>query len=1104
MRCPSCDHDVPDEPFCERCGKSLKVDKIDPMAPKSDPSLGPKPSSPALSVEHSGAAPDVKPADKPDNASSHSRWYGLVWAALAIGVYVVIVDAAVETFVRHSPLRWWIAGAAALYLGLCAATWRLLPGIWRRTDWAIQTAVSLVVLLVLLGATAWMPEGLDRGLSLFGQTTATVLAVVSAVVVALSGVLLARLSFIPLPGKIAVGLLAAYGVAAFLLAVHAGTPFASLFHGGSQWTRLPFWRQGATVGGLLLVPLALLLEIVTGIRRITRDKSAEFAFKLIALCMGLLIVFGAVRMSADDASAATDTATSTPAETPTATSADIRTAAPSGTENRENPGPDEAGYKQASDKLNHFNAAVDVIDGKMDRSLFEIDALAAKLGSDPAVLFHFVRDTIRYEPYVGVLRGALGTLICRAGNSLDRSLLLAMLLQNAGVAVQIANGKLSDQDARTLVQRVFEPSTPTPSAIPASADLTPDLAQALGVDQQKLRQAAAQDSARAAVERGRLLTYTDSQSQFVGNLLSRAGIEADVLTSPGRLISEASDHYWIRYQDGSGKWIDLDPAFASAEPGQAWTTPAETFAPDAIREELYHHLRITLSIRATTGSDSALDQPLIDQDVRIADLQGKAVTVMTQPVPRVDPLKPGITLMDILDAAKVYQTVLVLGDDRRPGKSFDLKGHIGGIATPEGVDVEQAGGIGNASGGLLGGINGALSGDTTKQKDGRIVGEWVDYTLESPGTNGTGPEQHKYHRDIIAPVTVTSWSASNPEKPQVAPTHLADKALRRRLMWRTELLAVSGTPVPDYAGYVALVALKAGRPMLDASARLANQLPVDPAALSGQSAASFGDLLLADGSMQLTDEGSSTAARSYFARPALISYETRITDADKGVLTEGYDIVAFRPRTVANPTASTSDARVQAAKIELHRGILATRLEWSLMPSPAPGEPSISNTTEIFAAAQKQGVPVRVLASGRAGVNDVANLSVPDSIKAELAAELAAGGTVIIPERQVTIDGRLQVGWWRLGTSGELIGIMPGGRGQSMTEQAGMYAVALWGEYECLNHITKDDPDGGDKRRYCAMTALLGGFSGVLFFAKGYGGLAWILLVLSGSYAHYL
>src|SRR5690349_2303283 len=41
--------------------------------------------------------------------------------------------------------------------------------------------------------------------------------------------------------------------------------------------------------------------------------------------------------------------------------------------------------------------------------------LAESLGHDPQAIFRWVQQEIRYEPYLGVLRGARGTLLARAG-----------------------------------------------------------------------------------------------------------------------------------------------------------------------------------------------------------------------------------------------------------------------------------------------------------------------------------------------------------------------------------------------------------------------------------------------------------------------------------------------------------------------------------------------------------------------------------------------------------------------------------------------------------------------------------------------------------------
>ena len=79
-------------------------------------------------------------------------------------------------------------------------------------------------------------------------------------------------------------------------------------------------------------------------------------------------------------------------------------------------------------------------------------------GVEPA--FQFVRDRIGFESYCGVLRGASGTLTSRAGNALDRSLLVADILKRKGIRTRFAVGRLDPSHAERLIARLFGAAKP--------------------------------------------------------------------------------------------------------------------------------------------------------------------------------------------------------------------------------------------------------------------------------------------------------------------------------------------------------------------------------------------------------------------------------------------------------------------------------------------------------------------------------------------------------------------------------------------------------------------------------------------------------------------
>jgi hypothetical protein len=132
-------------------------------------------------------------------------------------------------------------------------------------------------------------------LTLAGQPTSIVLSIISTAAILFSGIILIRLRVLPLAGKVVGALLAAYGVAAFVLALKSGTPYVQLFHGGSEWNRLPFWLQGATVGTLFVIPLTIVLELIN---TVTQNAARLSKWLLHAAMLGICLAISIAAMRA--------------------------------------------------------------------------------------------------------------------------------------------------------------------------------------------------------------------------------------------------------------------------------------------------------------------------------------------------------------------------------------------------------------------------------------------------------------------------------------------------------------------------------------------------------------------------------------------------------------------------------------------------------------------------------------------------------------------------------------------------------------------------------------------------------------------------------------
>lgn len=215
---------------------------------------------------------------------------------------------------------------------------------------------------------------------------------------------------------------------------------------------------------------------------------------------------------------------------------------------------------------------------RLDAAATDLAARAERLGAGVEPAFALLRDEIGLDLYSGVLRGAQGTYAQRAGNALDRCLLLADLLRRQGMTVRFVRGVLDDARRAQLLERVFAGPTPgrdDPALATAGAEL------------------------RALLERVRVRAGRDRAA--LAGALGKAGVA--VVTSREDLLAELRDHHWVQVRRGDA-WLDLDPAFAELQPGQRATSPEQTW--DALPEELHQHVALQVVVEERKHGAPAL------------------------------------------------------------------------------------------------------------------------------------------------------------------------------------------------------------------------------------------------------------------------------------------------------------------------------------------------------------------------------------------------------------------------------------------------------------------------------------------------------------------
>lgn len=325
-----------------------------------------------------------------------------------------------------------------------------------------------------------------------------------------------------------------------------------------------------------------------------------------------------------------------------------------------------------------------------DLSHVEPEHFATALGNDSVRIFEFVRDSIAFEAYTGVLRGPRGTLLAMAGNSADRALLLAALLQKSGHQIRYARGTLGQAEARELVSSIW-----ADHPRPPSTNITDVPSDAKAVD-------------------GKIEAIAKRDYGLIREQLKKARNIRYQATDFHDLITDSLSHYWIQWNK-DGAWVDLDPSFADSTPGRAVAKVDETF--ETLPDPVFHRVSITGRVEEypyiTEGNvdSKPSTREIFQYSARAADLAGVHVLFTHQPE-NWQVLAESLTsaLAAVMEDTGNIKPVLLIGEEVKTGALFRRR-------------VKTTG---------LGGLGNLLSGAGTREAVPIATAEWLEFEFAGP------------------------------------------------------------------------------------------------------------------------------------------------------------------------------------------------------------------------------------------------------------------------------------------------------------------------------------------------------------------------------------
>ncbi|MCC5868143.1 MAG: hypothetical protein JJU27_06490 [Gammaproteobacteria bacterium] len=640
---------------------------------------------------------------------------------------------------------------------------------------------------------------------------------------------------------------------------------------------------------------------------------------------------------------------------------------------------------------------------QLDRTQFDVEALSLALQPGGAIAYlDYVTNQVYFEQYPGLLRGAAGALMSRAGNALDQAVLLATLMSDGGYDVRIVRTELTGAQAQQLIEQMLVERSP--HAPPAETDVTleilEEIAELVGRSPELIDAAMLPiggDPTESLMDTA-VYESTLAQTAMILELLAAHDVPLGDPDYLSRIRNEAKDYFWVEYRrTQANPWRQAHPVFRDP-PDWLATLESLEILDREVPEPLQYRIRFVVYAQQKWGHDERTHMLMAPWEVPVANLAGRPQVFQLTPDSVPDEQSEQHVDWDQLSDDMRFMFPR-FGEFLAPGAvALDIRGNV---ADPEaaaspmaGVFATGAQRVGEAAG-ALDALGQTQAGDATPEAFVDLIGVYAEYSLIAPGG-----QEISIRRDLLDPET--------------------DAQSRLASLLREQTFMVFTGGLPDaFIINAYLDRILALRETFRTMIRLgAGEGPFSvPAAELSTDTRWLGHLILS----RLSDaENGRSAPRTYRNAPGLVIYETDTIDLS----TDWQRIdIATNPRRPLDVSQSAEPAGVE---LLVRSGVWESHAEGIVIGADALGQ---AGTIGRISAALAAGEQLEVIHPF--DVSSLRSLRMESHALEAIRQDLESGYAVIVP-RAFAETG---AGWWRIDPMrGNTLAMIADGRGGQVKE----------------------------------------------------------------------